>query len=154
MQRLRILVTGSTGFLAPVVGAAARASGLDVGTSARAGGDVPRNLDGEDAVDALLAQVRPDVVVHLAAMARLQDCEADAALAQRTNATVPGRFAERIGARCLFVSTDLVFDGRRAPYGPTAPVEPLSEYGRSKAHGEVMVRANGGRVVRLPLLFG
>jgi dTDP-4-dehydrorhamnose reductase len=67
---------------------------------------------------------------------------------------LPEQFAERFGARLLFASTDLVFDGRSAPYAENAPPSPLSVYGASKAQGEDRVRVHGGRVVRLPLLFG
>ncbi len=154
MARLRILVTGGTGFLAPFVVRVAQALGHTVVTTSRSVGDVAIDLQGAGMVDAVLEAMAPDVVLHLAAMARLADCEQDERAATRINAEVPARFAERIGARCVFVSTDLVFDGRAAPYAATAPVSPLSVYGASKAYGEEQVRAHGGRVVRLPLLFG
>ena len=47
-----------------------------------------------------------------------------------------------------------VFDGRSAPYDEDAAPSPLSVYGATKAEGEERVRSHGGRVVRLPLLFG
>ena len=62
--------------------------------------------------------------------------------------------ADRFGPQLLFVSTDLVFDGRSAPYAPLASVGPLSIYGQTKAEAEELVLAAGGRVARLPLLFG
>jgi dTDP-4-dehydrorhamnose reductase len=154
MARVRILVTGATGFVAPFVVRAARARGHEVVTTARSGGDVVAAFDSPDAIDALLAQVQPDVVIHLAALSSVAACEADLDLATHVNSGSSSRFAERLGSRCLFVSTDLVFDGRAAPYGPEAAVSPLSVYGVTKAMGEMLVRCSGGRVVRLPLLFG
>ena len=70
------------------------------------------------------------------------------------NAGLAELWAERFGGRMLFASTDLVFDGRRGPYGEDAAPAPLSVYGATKADGEDRVRHHGGRVVRLPLLFG
>lgn len=154
MASLRILVTGSTGFLGGFVVAAARAAGHAACTTSRTGGDAAADLAAPGIVDAIAQALRPDVVLHLAAMSRLDACERDPDRARLVNALLPGRLAERFGARLLAVSTDLVFDGSRAPYAVTDPVGPRSVYGATKAEGEELVRAHGGRVVRLPLLFG
>lgn len=154
MACLRILVTGATGFLGAHVGHAVRAAGHRLLSTGRRGGDVAVDLLAPGMVAAVVQAAAPDVVIHLAAMSRLADCERQPDLAMRMNAWLPEQLAERFGARLVHVSTDLVFDGRRAPYAATDGVEPLSAYGISKAHGEERVRAHGGRVVRLPLLFG
>ena len=154
MQAHRILVTGASGFLGGHVVAALQQAGHVVSTAQRSGGDAAVDLLGPGMVAAVAEALEPELVLHLAAMARLADCERDPDRAQRTNAWLPGQFAQRFGQRLLFVSTDLVFDGRSAPYGELSPVAPLSVYGTSKAQGEEQVRTHGGRVVRLPLLFG
>src|SRR5262249_54017952 len=74
--------------------------------------------------------------------------------ARQLNALVPEALARELGRRLLLVSTDLVFDGRSPPYTATAAVAPLSVYGATKSEGEERVLAAGGRVGRLPLLFG
>lgn len=149
-----MLITGAGGFLGGYVAAAARAAGHRVLTTSRRGGDVAVDLLGPGMVAAVVQAAQADVIVNLAAMARLDECERDPAAAQRANAWLPEQFAERFGARLLHVSTDLVFPGTRAPYSSHDPVAPLSSYGQSKAEGEERVRRHGGRVVRLPLLFG
>jgi dTDP-4-dehydrorhamnose reductase len=149
-----ILVTGATGFLGPFVVGALRARGVRVVTTARSGGDAPVDLTRPNMLAAVVEALAPDRVVNLMAMARLADCEADPARAERVNASVPGELAARFGPQLLHVSTDLVFDGRGGPYDENAPPAPLSVYGQSKALGEERVLAHGGRVVRLPLLFG
>jgi dTDP-4-dehydrorhamnose reductase len=151
---LRVLVTGATGFIGGHVVAAVRAAGHEACTTARSGGDAAVDLCAPGMVAAVVQALRPDVAIHLAAMARLSDCEHDPDRARAVNALLPERLAERFGARLVAVSTDLVFDGARAPYGPAAPVAPRSVYGATKAEGEERVRAHGGRVARLPLLFG
>jgi dTDP-4-dehydrorhamnose reductase len=154
MTAPRILVTGATGFLGPFVVAALRAAGVEVATVARRSGDVAVDLTAPGMVAAVAEALAPTRVVHLAARSRLAECEADPALARAVNADLPAQLAERFGPALLCVSTDLVFDGRGAPYAATAAVGPLSVYGATKAEGEERVLRAGGRVVRLPLLFG
>ncbi|MCU0863126.1 MAG: sugar nucleotide-binding protein [Planctomycetes bacterium] len=154
MAPLRILVTGTAGFLGGHVLAAVRAAGHTPLATSRRAGDIQVDLTAPGMVAAVAEALRPDLVLHLAAMARLTDCARQPDLAARVNAWLPEQLAERFGARLLMVSTDLVFDGNRAPYGPTDPVAPLSVYGATKADGEERVRCHGGRVARLPLLFG
>jgi dTDP-4-dehydrorhamnose reductase len=151
---MRALVTGCQGFLGPFAVAALRQRGCEVVTTARRGGDAAVDLLGPGMVDAVLEALAPDLVLHLAACSRLDGCERDPATARLVNAELPAQLARRLGSRLLAVSTDLVFDGRRAPYDEQAPVAPLSVYGATKAEGEERVLAAGGRVARLPLLFG
>lgn len=154
MAALRILVTGSEGFLGRYTVAAVQAAGHVALTTSRSGGDAAVDLLAPGMVAAVVEGLQPDLVVHLAAMSRIGECTRDPGAAARANTWLPEQFAERFGARLLFASTDLVFDGRSAPYAENAPPSPLSVYGASKAQGEDRVRVHGGRVVRLPLLFG
>ncbi|MBK8101041.1 MAG: SDR family oxidoreductase [Planctomycetes bacterium] len=154
MAAFSVLVTGASGFLGPWLAAALRQAGHTVFGVARTAGDVLVDLDSPTQVHALLRALRPDLVLNLVALSRLGDCKADPARARRVNAWLPGALAERLGSRLLHVSTDLVFDGGGAPYGPLAAQAPLSVYGATKAEGEEQVLRHGGRVVRLPLLFG
>lgn len=154
MAALRILVTGSTGFLGPYVVEALRARGADVVTTGRRGGDAAVDLLAPGMVDAVVEALAPDFVCNLAAMSRLADCEREPARARSANALLPGELAARFGDRLLHVSTDLVFDGRNGPYDEGKAPGPLSVYGATKAEGEERVMERGGRVARLPLLFG
>ena len=154
MPALRILVTGASGFLGPFAVAVLRARGCDVVTAGRGAGDIQIDLTVAGMVDAVLEASTPDLVLQLAAMSRLGDCEQQPALARQVNVQMPAAFAARLGDRLLHVSTDLVFDGRGAPYDESAATGPLSVYGCSKAEGEEQVLQHGGRVARLPLLFG
>lgn len=154
MAALRILVTGSQGFLGGYVVSAIRSIGHVALTTSRSGGDAQVDLLAPGMVTAVIEALRPDVVLHLAAMSRMAECQSDPDRAARVNAGLAELWAERFGGRMLFASTDLVFDGRRGPYGEDAAPAPLSVYGATKADGEDRVRHHGGRVVRLPLLFG
>jgi dTDP-4-dehydrorhamnose reductase len=58
--------------------------------------------------------------------------------------------------RLVHVSTDMVHDGRQAPYADDHPASPLSAYGRSKARGEdvVLAACPDAAVVRTSLIYG
>lgn len=154
MAALRILVTGASGFLAPFVVDALVSRGHRVVTTARTIGPVAIDLTAPGMVAAAIEATAPDLVLNLAALSRLAECGRDPRRARAINVDVAEQFARRFGARLLHVSTDLVFDGRHAPYAEHAPPAPLSVYGATKVEGEERVRSHGGRIVRLPLLFG
>lgn len=100
----------------------------------------------------------PKVIVHLAAVAQLAKCIDDPELAHGVNVDATARLvniAKAMGARLLFASTDLVFDGEAAPYDEDATTEPTSLYGRTKLEAECHVLTyKRGLVVRFPLMYG
>jgi dTDP-4-dehydrorhamnose reductase len=111
--------------------------------------------------DSLRAAVRefgPTHIVHTAALSAVADAAADPARAHRINAEatrVLGEAAAARGARLVYTSTDMVFDGQAAPYRETDAPSPLSEYGRSKVAGErALADTPRALVVRVPLLYG
>ncbi len=146
----RVLVTGAGGQL-----------GLDVVDAyadlVEAGGEVVglTHADLDVAVESdVVAAVRdhePDVVIHCAAWTNVDGCEDDPARAHRVNALGSWWLARACAlshATLVAVSTDYVFDGRVDPEGGRArpytefdAVAPISEYGRSKAAGEQLVRS-------------
>lgn len=119
---------------------------------------LPVDLTNSAAVVAAFRAANPRTVIHAAAMAAVADCGRDPAGAEAVNTRAAGALADlcdAAGARLVFVSTDLVFDGERAPYRETDPPAPLSVYGRTKATAERAVLERAGHaVVRLSLLFG
>lgn len=147
-------MTGATGLLGPWAVAELARRGCSVVTTARRGGDIELDLTRKGAVDELLDTASAGRVLHLAALSRLDACAADPRRARAVNARVTAELAERMAEHMVYVSTDLVFDGRSAPYGPESRPAPLSEYGASKAEGEKVALAAGAVVARLPLLFG
>lgn len=165
MSRLgRVLVLGAGGqvgrellrALAPVADVlAATRSGrvVDGGTCEIADFNVPETLA------PLLDRLRPDWVVNAAAYTAVDRAEVESEAAWRTNAEAPGVIARWCAAEqvpLVHFSTDYVFDGSAAtPYREEDATTPLSVYGRSKAAGEVAVRAAGGPhfILRIAWVF-
>lgn len=121
----------------------------------------------EAAVERVVRDIGPATVVNAAAWTDVDGCESDPRRAHLVNAIGPWRLAcacAAVGANLVHLSTDYVFDGEaptRAdgrPRGWTEfdPVAPINEYGRSKAAGEVLVRASLGahHIVRTAWVSG
>ena len=162
---MRWLVTGSSGQLGGYLLRHLRERGEPaVAWSGTARGELfgyplnPVDLSNPDGVAAAVRAARPDLIVHTAAVARVDDCHRDPERARRVNtrgSELLAELAAEFGARLVFVSTDLVFDGERGGYREDDPSRPLSVYGRTKADAEAAVlAAPRGVVARFSLLFG
>lgn len=162
---IRYLITGASGQLGSyLLRELRRRDATVVAWSGTRAGDLfgykLQPVDLTDAAATVLAYraAKPDAVIHAAAQARVDICQCDPDLARRVNVDATTRLsalANEAGARLVFVSTDLVFDGNHAPYGEDAVAAPLSNYGRSKAAAEPAILATPrGLVARVSLLFG
>jgi dTDP-4-dehydrorhamnose reductase len=117
-----------------------------------------QSLDLEDAVAVREAFHRdaPRLLIHCAGLTRAAACQQNPALARRRNVEATAVLADLAAAiPLIFLSTDLVFDGRRGGYREADPVNPLNIYGETKAAAEQVVLANAGHtVLRTSLNFG
>lgn len=114
------------------------------------------DLTDDAAVSARFRTDKPDAVIHCAALSRSPACQADPALARRLNVEVTRRLAElATKITFVFLSTDLVFDGRKGNYVENDPVGPLSVYAETKVAAEEIVRAHPRHlIVRTSLNYG
>ncbi|NQU43232.1 SDR family oxidoreductase [bacterium] len=162
---MRILVTGTSGFLGWNLARHLLANDQEVhGAVWDHPGplDIPNHpldLTSPDSIRRLIQTLRPDAVIHCAAMSRGDDCEIDPELARRINAEAVAHLADVLAetdGHLVHCSTDLVFDGTHPPYREDDPPSPRHAYGRSKAAGEEAALAARGpaAVARLALLFG
>lgn len=107
------------------------------------------------ALERTLDDTRPAAVLNLAAV---NPGHGDAGRMWRVNADGAANVAVACaarGIRLVHVSTDVVLDGRAAPYADDAVPTPLGAYGSSKAAGETAVHAcdPDAAIVRTSLLF-
>lgn len=150
---MRILILGAEGQLGRAL--QRRAEGHTLLTHGHDSLDITE-LRVRDAI----AAAEPDLVVNAAAMTDVEGCEHDPDAAYRVNALGARNIA--LGAACagaglVQVSTDFVFDGRKAePYWEFDAVAPISVYGASKLAGEQLVQAVHDQVyiVRTAWLYG
>lgn len=149
---------------------------LVIGGSGQLGLELQRSFAGENpmvAVDrevvdltvpeqirAVIASVKPNVILNSAAYTAVDRAESQPEIAAAVNARAPRILAEealKAGALLVHYSTDYVFDGTKegAWTEEDAPA-PLNEYGKSKLAGEEAVREVGGRylIFRTSWVYG
>lgn len=162
----RLWITGYGGFVGSHTARLAGPEWDVVGIARRAVTPVndrvrPVNVDLCDgpAVDALFREEPPDAVIHAAAFADIEFCDANRSAADALNVGAVRRIADRCaesGARLVHCSTDTVFDGSKGDYIETDAPNPINYYGETKARAEDVVTESGAAalIARITLVVG
>lgn len=149
-----ILVTGAGGLLGPYLMDAASAMGRVVSV-ARGSGDHRCDLCDADAVRRLLDEVRPDVVLHAAAMTDVDECERDPEAADAANHVATANLTDALSPHATLVaySTIAVYPDSDGPHveGGEAPV---NVYGKTKLDGERAALRRDRSLILRTMLFG
>jgi dTDP-4-dehydrorhamnose reductase len=164
-EKPRLMITGASGLLGHALCQAARRRWAVYGVYRRHKPQVPglhtiqADLTKGRCRHDLIHTLRPRAVIHAAANADVMACEKNPKACDTINRKAPIHLAglcHQAGIAYLFTSTDLVFDGRRAPYDEAAPTRPICVYGEHKARAEagVLNHCSHALVCRLPLMFG
>jgi dTDP-4-dehydrorhamnose reductase len=156
MKNSNILVIGSNGQLGTdMVQLAAQQKIICTGL------DFPQiDITNQECVAAVMATVKPDIVINCAAFTAVDDCETKPRDAYKVNADGPAVLAaatHNCGALLVHISTDYVFDGtKKTPYLETDTPSPLTVYGKSKLEGEIKIAQNTDRfqIYRIAWLYG
>ncbi len=152
---MRIAVTGASGGLG---GSLMTLCAAHNGVEPRAITRKEADLADAAAVSGAINRLRPDVVVHCAAMTAVDLCETAKDLAWKINVEGTRAVADAArlaGARLVYISTDYVFDGaKQGCYAPDDAPHPLNVYGATKWEGEKIALATpGGLVIRTSWLY-
>jgi dTDP-4-dehydrorhamnose reductase len=110
-------------------------------------------------LDTVLHEVKPNIIIHCAAMTNVDDCEIKQYDALRINhyATVQiAEYCKKYNVRLIFISTDAIFDGRTGPYSEIDTPNPQNFYGFTKYISEIAIRylLNNYLIIRTSLIFG
>jgi dTDP-4-dehydrorhamnose reductase len=151
---MKIFLTGVTGTLG-----SALARILEPEHRLSAPDEVELDLLGAEKIEDTLHDVRPEFIVHCAAMTNVDTCETDPLTAERVN-----HFATRVLSACardlqipmIYVSTDYVFDGEKGDYVEHDRTNPIQVYGETKLRGEMAVMETllEHYIVRTSWIFG
>ena len=111
------------------------------------------DLDRPGELQEALNAVQPDVIIHTAALANVDQCQNNPELAHRMNveySETVGSIARSLGAYLVSISTDHLFPGNSACLTEDAEPAPINTYGRTKLLGEqaVLAACPDGLVIR------
>lgn len=154
MSARRIAIVGGSGQLGSALRLVFAAREVIAPTHA----EVP--VEDRAALERLLDESRPDVLINCAAFHHVDACEREPDRAFALNALAAGGAAEACAARGVgfaTVSTDYVFEGTlERAYREDDAIGPLTVYGASKAAGEFLTRRAAPRhwIVRTSGVFG
>lgn len=151
---MRTLITGVTGQLGQALKKVLNRQNFDVM-------DVPRFDVQDHTVVQRINDLRPELVIHTAAMTNVDACAKDPDAAFSVNAFGTQNMAHaclRCNAEMVYISTNEVFDGRSdRPYQEDDKPQPINPYGSSKRTGEQMAThylKSGLYIVRTAWVFG
>jgi dTDP-4-dehydrorhamnose reductase len=146
MEEKRILITGSSGLVGTYFCRLKALRKYRVYTSFHLD---PTNLGTSVSVDLcnslgafkqVINELEPEIVVHIAAMTDVDQCERERNAADNINHLSVRELADYISNRkecfLLYVSTDYVFDGEKGNYMEADNTNPLNWYGMTKLLGE------------------
>jgi len=157
----RLLIIGANGFLGQHLMKTASCFEVFEADLAAPRGERGLAMDVTSAgsVDAAFRHVRPDVVILLAAVSDIDQCEQHPEMAEAVNVCGAVHVAEACacsGVRMVFTSSAAVFDGTRHGYKECDAPTPLSVYGRTKARAEELILAKlpSALILRLALAIG
>jgi dTDP-4-dehydrorhamnose reductase len=157
----RLLIIGANGFLGQHLSKAAMCFEIFEADLAAPRGErgLATDVTSAASVDAAFKHARPDVVILLAAVSDIDQCEQHPEIAEAVNVCGAAHVAEacaRTGARLVFTSSAAVFDGSRHGYTECDAPTPLSVYGRTKARaeGRILAKLPSALILRLALAIG
>ncbi len=99
-------------------------------------------LTNVSSVDEVINQIKPDWIIHIAAMSKPDECNNDRenCLLHNVQATIYlGEAANRHQSKFIYFSTDFIF-GENGPHGEDDITGPLNFYGESKLQAENWVK--------------
>ena len=161
----RVLVTGASGILGWTL-CKMLASRCEVAGACFSHPCVPEDtksvridLGDPASIKSEVDRLKPEIIIHAGAITDPDKCETSPEAAFRVNFQGThdlARLAAERGARLVYISTDLVFDGKRGDYREEDVPHPLSIYGVSKLRGEEAVSecCKDALIVRSTLIYG
>jgi dTDP-4-dehydrorhamnose reductase len=154
---MKVLITGAAGMVGRALVGHCEALGDEVVALDREALDITD----ERAVREMFGRARPEAAINCAAWTDVDGCELDpqrAFLVNSQGVEMLATASRLAGASFVHVSTDYIFDGRKAEgfYTQRDDPHPLSAYGAAKLEGERRAQAASARtsIVRAGWIFG
>ena len=151
---MSVIITGSNGFLGQhltdflskkgfSINALSRGENQNIITQGLNYNSV--NLTNEQEVNAAIAQIKPTIIIHNAAMSKPDVCHNNQEECKLQNVTATEfllKASAQFNPYFIYVSTDFVF-GENGPHNENETPAPLNYYGQTKLMAEQLVKQSG-----------
>ena len=161
---MRLLITGGSGLLGSKIAHIAVQKGYKTYSGYNkheAINGTPTKLDicNKNAVSKAFQRIKPEAVVHAAALTNVDKCDEDMDLAWYVNVEGTKNILESSelhNAFLVYVSTDYIFSGEEGMYKEADKPKPINHYGQTKLEGEELVKASKIKwcVARPSVIYG
>lgn len=147
---MRLLITGGSGLLGSKIASIAIQKGYETYSGynkheAINGTPIKLDICNKKAVSKAFKRIKPEAVVHAAALTNVDKCEEKIELARKVNIDGTKNVVDSSkfhSAFIVYVSTDYVFSGEKGMYKETDEPKPINYYGLTKLEGENIVTAS------------
>lgn len=138
-------------------------SGIQDGSAVTAAPYVQLDITDKAAVEKVITEINPDVVVHCAAWTAVDMAEDDDKVEKVRAINAGGtdhiaQVCKKLDCKMVYISTDYIFDGQGTePWQPDCKdYKPLNVYGQTKLEGELAVASALSKffIVRIAWVFG
>jgi dTDP-4-dehydrorhamnose reductase len=170
-MKKKVLITGSNGLLGQkLLDLYLKREDIELHACARgdnryrsANGFTYHNADiaSNEEITNTIKQVKPDCIIHTAAMTNVDACELDPESCKKANVDAVQYICDAFKVvnpegHLVHVSTDFIFDGTHGPVDENEEPAPLSIYGQSKLYAENIVLNCGlkNAILRTVLVYG
>jgi dTDP-4-dehydrorhamnose reductase len=165
---MKILVTGSNGLLGQKLTVLLQQQ-KDVSLTATARGTshldiihgqfISLDVTDRTSVDHVFGRIKPDVVIHGAAMTQVDQCETEREACWKANVMATQYIVDACihnNIHLVHVSTDFIFDGSHGPLDENEKPNPVNYYGESKLAAEALIMRSKASwsILRTVLVYG
>jgi len=165
VKKITVLITGGDGYVGSNLKKIFEDNGFDVfvGGLKKYKKDKYKQLDITDKknVQSVLKEIKPDVLIHAAALSSLKKCNEDPELANEINFEgtkniVDSIIENKLKTKLIFFSSDYVFEGDKGNYREEDKLKPTTVYGKTKVLAEKYIRNNTKNhiILRTANIFG
>jgi len=110
------------------------------------------DLTDPDATHELISTVNPNILIHCASLANIEQCESNHSLAEELNVGTTRNLVKSLGnqrTQLIYISSDSVYDGIQGNFVEESEKLPQNYYGQTKLDGEYeALKAKNSLVLR------
>lgn len=119
----------------------------------------PLDVIDQEQVEEVIGQEKPDVIIHTAALTKVDYCERHQEICRRVNVEAVDHLvqaAKKYDSFLIHLSTDFIFSGKKRLLTEDEPIGPVNYYGESKLEAEQIIMDSGIEyaIVRTAIVYG